>query len=426
MPPGRSLRSRASLTGSSTPASPTMSRSRRTASGNTNTNSSITVARVPSPDSSKKSIRLTVKMPSSKLREATSGGAKGSITLNSRASFVPGEIVSGPRGSRAKRAVVIESGSEDEDDEEEDAEEEDDEDAEAEDEEEDEEAGSEEDAEGEDDEDADGTSEEIELDAGGDTPMEDPAPPPPPIIRMRGPASKPSVTVTPAKEGKVKSVEAKEMQPGNSDDEELSDLESAEGEEAEGGEEDAEGEDVGDEDQDMDQDEDDADSDADTPAAGSRASTPDVSKMTKRQRSRLDQVIGNDFLQLPMEPQIKKHLTAEEHAMRRVEMARRRKNLSEKRNEEEKMDTINRLLKKQAPKRRGKISAAEIAAGKARAGSGDETPAEYEMEVERANPVFVRWVSGRQGVRVGVPAEWEGGVGRVFGMGSGKAGEVEG
>lgn len=37
------------------------------------------------------------------------------------------------------------------------------------------------------------------------------------------------------------------------------------------------------------------------------------------------------------EPQIKKHLTAEEHAMRRAEMARRRKNLSEKRNEEEKV-----------------------------------------------------------------------------------------
>lgn len=35
--------------------------------------------------------------------------------------------------------------------------------------------------------------------------------------------------------------------------------------------------------------------------------------------------------------QVKKHLTAEEHAMRRAEMARRRKNLSEKRNEEEKV-----------------------------------------------------------------------------------------
>jgi hypothetical protein len=37
------------------------------------------------------------------------------------------------------------------------------------------------------------------------------------------------------------------------------------------------------------------------------------------------------------EVQVKKHLTAEEHAMRRAEMARRRKNLSEKRNEEEKV-----------------------------------------------------------------------------------------
>ena len=37
------------------------------------------------------------------------------------------------------------------------------------------------------------------------------------------------------------------------------------------------------------------------------------------------------------EAQTKKHLTAEEHAMRRAEMARRRKNLSEKRNEEEKV-----------------------------------------------------------------------------------------
>ena len=68
---------------------------------------------------------------------------------------------------------------------------------------------------------------------------------------------------------------------------------------------------------------------------GSRASTPDYAKLTKRQRGR-----GEDegsFLALPMEPQIKKHFTAEEHRMRRAEMARRRKNLSEKRNEEEKV-----------------------------------------------------------------------------------------
>lgn len=44
------------------------------------------------------------------------------------------------------------------------------------------------------------------------------------------------------------------------------------------------------------------------------------------------------------EPQIKKHLTAEEHAMRRAEMARRRKNLSEKRNEEEKVTKTSFLF----------------------------------------------------------------------------------
>lgn len=68
------------------------------------------------------------------------------------------------------------------------------------------------------------------------------------------------------------------------------------------------------------------------------------------------------------------------------------------------MDTINRLLKKQAPKRRGKISAAEIAAGaetpEVLPGSQDET--------ERAEPDFIRWVSNREGCRIGVPVEWKG------------------
>ena len=99
--------------------------------------------------------------------------------------------------------------------------------------------------------------------------------------------------------------------------------------------------------------------------------------------------------------------------MRRAEMARRRKNLSEKRNEEEKMDTINRLLKKQAPKRRGKISQAEITANAA--AGADSAPSE-KPEVENANPVYVRWISDAKGCRVGVPEEWlEGPAGRVFG-----------
>lgn len=77
------------------------------------------------------------------------------------------------------------------------------------------------------------------------------------------------------------------------------------------------------------------------------------------------------------------------------------------------MDTINRLLKKQAPKRRGKISAAEISAQD----HGDDSPTgEQEEEYAPANPVFVRWISNRDGCRVGVPGEWLGqSVGRVFG-----------
>ena len=102
--------------------------------------------------------------------------------------------------------------------------------------------------------------------------------------------------------------------------------------------------------------------------------------------------------------------------MRRAEMARRRKNLSEKRNEEEKADTINRLLKKQAPKRRGKISQAEIAQqDRLDDDVAEEEILDEDVEVRKANPVFVRWVSGREGSRVGVPEEWLGGpMGRIF------------
>ncbi|MCJ1338378.1 hypothetical protein MMC09_003665 [Bachmanniomyces sp. S44760] len=406
----RSFRMRASLTSQSDPSPPrAMSRSRRTTSGRSD--QSITVARDPShsPEGVTKSIRLTVKMPSSKLREATSGSRRTAAT-KPREAFEPGPIVTGPRGTRAKRTVVVESGSDDEDEEadEEDEEGQDEDDEDDEQEEEDEEHDEEHDEE----EDAEGEDENVAADS--DIEMEDEpvtVQPPPPFIKMTGPSAKPTVKViTPTQSTKLKSVEDKEVAEED-DDEELSELDTdAEGEQGDGGDEDGEGEELDDEDQEMDQDDDeDLVSDGETPAAGSRASTPDITKMTKRQRSRLDQVMGSDFLQLPMEPQIKKHLTAEEHAMRRSEMARRRKNLSEKRNEEEKMDTINRLLKKQAPKRRGKISAAETTSA-ANADGKASTPNDQteldEIEYEKPNPVFVRWVSTKQGTRIGVPEEW--------------------
>lgn len=84
------------------------------------------------------------------------------------------------------------------------------------------------------------------------------------------------------------------------------------------------------------------------------------------------------------------------------------------------METINKLLKKQAPKtnaRRANLNSARdkeevMAAGET--GSGEE--AEYEPR--KADPVFVRWVSNKDGSRLGVPGEWlVKDVGMVFGRG---------
>src|SRR5438552_12667963 len=63
------------------------------------------------------------------------------------------------------------------------------------------------------------------------------------------------------------------------------------------------------------------------------------------------------------------------------------------------MDTINKLLKKQAPKRRGKIAAAETA--------GDTTPRIQEaQEPEKPEPTMTRYISNRNGCKIGVPEEW--------------------
>ncbi|KAI9251899.1 PAPA-1-like conserved region-domain-containing protein [Phascolomyces articulosus] len=75
--------------------------------------------------------------------------------------------------------------------------------------------------------------------------------------------------------------------------------------------------------------------------------------MTKRQRAKYNQDQDDDdgkFLELPMESNKKKTLTEEEQALKRSEVARRRKHQSVQRAEKDKADTINRLLKKQASK----------------------------------------------------------------------------
>ncbi|ERS94962.1 hypothetical protein HMPREF1624_08674 [Sporothrix schenckii ATCC 58251] len=174
-------------------------------------------------------------------------------------------------------------------------------------------------------------------------------------------------------------------------------------------EEDAEGdeddEDENDEDDDDDDDDDQQDAEGESDGEdgdGSRDGTPDLTKMTRRQRARFEET-PQEYMKLSDEVQVKKVFTAEELSMRRQEMARRRRNLSDKRNEEVKAETINKLLKRQAPKTTKKNAQADDEEGAAD-GSG------------RSAAMFIRWTSNKQGNRVGVKNEvLDGPVGALFG-----------
>lgn len=65
------------------------------------------------------------------------------------------------------------------------------------------------------------------------------------------------------------------------------------------------------------------------------------------------------------------------------------------------MDTINKLLHKQAPKRRTR---AEIEA--ARAAEAGETPL-AEQDPNKLDPMFLRWVSSSKGSFICVSEEWQ-------------------
>ena len=281
-----------------------------------------------SPSRNDGTLRMTVKMPSQKLATVgRTGGTRGvaqkvvkpahtrgvaqpssKIKVTSRETFEGGEILGGKRKREVKKSYVV---SDSDDDDEEDVEEEDAMDLD--DEEEDE------DAEGEDD----------------DEPVDVRRAPPRPVIqRKEGDGGKAVVTAKPQPPAKpTRPVETKQQQYDDDSDEELSELGSDMEDTMMMADDDAEGEEI-----EVEEEEDsELDSDLDTPGGGSRASTPDLSKLTRRQRARLEEGGSGHLLALPDEVQVKKHLTAEEHAMRRAEMARRRKNLSEKRNEEEKV-----------------------------------------------------------------------------------------
>ncbi|AOA62638.1 INO80 chromatin remodeling complex subunit [Komagataella phaffii CBS 7435] len=112
-----------------------------------------------------------------------------------------------------------------------------------------------------------------------------------------------------------------------------------------------------DEEEEVEEEDDDDDDNFETPQLGEPT---DVSKMTERQRAKfLEQEEPQSFLELPTNKK-KKELTEEEILLKREENSRKRKNFNERRLEEEKRDTLNKLLKKRASKVRSKKSLDEF------------------------------------------------------------------
>lgn len=118
--------------------------------------------------------------------------------------------------------------------------------------------------------------------------------------------------------------------------------------------------------------------------------------------------------------------------MKKDEHARKRKELTKRKIQEEKAAALNRLvcpclaflkmvnsnhwqLKPQASKTRGAVLKPENLAKLEREAAGD-TSAEEEEWFEKPDPLYTRWISTKDGVKLGVPEEWLGKrVGRVFG-----------
>lgn len=243
-----------------------------------------------SPSDSNQHVHFTVKLPASKLRQATSSNATHSGRQATRESFSGGEIIEGKRNRSQKKSYVVETSDDDDDDEgdeEEDAEGEDDDMVDDDDEEDDAEGEivvedtMDLDAEGdEDDEDAEGEDDDMDVSV---------IPPPAPIIKISKPSNKKSGTTKSRASAKSSTLKGAASHAKDSDDEELSELESDADEIQDtvkvggGDDEDAEGED-----DDMEgaepAEEDDLGSDD-----GSQDEAPDLTKMTKRQRARFEE-----------------------------------------------------------------------------------------------------------------------------------------
>ena len=335
-----------------------MSRDRRSRGG------PATVSRDP-PSSPGDHLNLNIKVPSNKLRQATVG--RDGVRTEQQISVSSGRDsgAGGARRSRGSRKnYVVESDSDEEDEEELDLGDDDEEDDEE-----------EEDAEGE--EDADGEADEMELDADGEADDDAGDEDADGDVDMEVEDS--TITVSRPKGGsRAKGPAAanpaqRVLYEEDDDDDELSDPGPSDIEESitygagAGGDEDAEGEEIevageeDDEDGEGEEEEEEEELDSDGMPIGGEA--PDLTKMTRRQRARFEDK-PQDYMKLSdggfslvtpvcigcllmagTEVQAKRTFTAEEISMRRSEMARRRRNLSEKRNEEVKVPYTPRTLR---------------------------------------------------------------------------------
>ncbi|KAI0724428.1 hypothetical protein C8T65DRAFT_704298 [Cerioporus squamosus] len=143
--------------------------------------------------------------------------------------------------------------------------------------------------------------------------------------------------------------------------------------------------------EDDDEDEDDG---GESTRSGSVAGGASARVLTARQAV-LANVVDSSHVSLiePPNPRKKKPLTEIEIALKREETARKRRNLTEKKLEDEKAETINRLLKKQS-RARGKRNALATAEDKPgpgeAAGEGEDEEA---AEAFAPLPTMYRWVS---------------------------------
>lgn len=129
----------------------------------------------------------------------------------------------------------------------------------------------------------------------------------------------------------------------------------------------------------------------------------DKSKKTARQKAKETGAVDHlEFLPIDKNAKAKPVLTAEELALKKSENARKRKNQTEKKLDEEKQETINRLLNKQAGKRKGAVKQLTVA------DAGIEEAEEAAVEVRKTRPIplgMTRYVNNKDGSSVSVPQE---------------------